>query len=149
MVSYTRARGEALGVDVNIGTMQRPERLFYLGVVTVCAPVVEALFGHGPLPPFAAAVVALVMLGVTANVTAVRRIVYTLRCLERADRRRPSAARPRPGRRPRRRRPRASPICGAICGAICAAIRAAISAPRRAPRRCCPCAPRMRAGLIR
>ena len=32
MVSYARARGEALGVDVRIGTMQRPERLFYLGV---------------------------------------------------------------------------------------------------------------------
>src|SRR2546430_13443438 len=34
MVSYTRARGEALGVNVNIGTMQRPERLFYLGVIS-------------------------------------------------------------------------------------------------------------------
>src|SRR4051812_28844271 len=35
MVSYTRARAEGLGIhDVNIGAMQRPERLVYLGVTT-------------------------------------------------------------------------------------------------------------------
>src|ERR1700753_2733791 len=43
MVSYTRARGEALGVQVNIGTMQRPERLFYLGVISGLSPIVETL----------------------------------------------------------------------------------------------------------
>jgi phosphatidylglycerophosphate synthase len=78
MVSYTRARGEALGVDVNIGTMQRPERLFYLGVISGLAPIVETLFGHGALPPFIPVVVALTLLGASANWTAVRRIVHTL-----------------------------------------------------------------------
>src|SRR5262249_37938702 len=48
MVSYARARGEALGVDVTVGTMQRPERLFYLGLALLVSPVVEALVGHGP-----------------------------------------------------------------------------------------------------
>jgi phosphatidylglycerophosphate synthase len=82
MVSYTRARGEALGVDVNIGTMQRPERLFYLGVISGLSPIVETLFGHGALPPFVPVVVALVLLGASANVTAVRRIVFTLAALD-------------------------------------------------------------------
>jgi len=82
MVSYTRARGEALGVEVNIGTMQRPERLFYLGVISGLAPIVETLFGHGTLPPFVPVVVALGLLGASANVTAVRRILHTLARLD-------------------------------------------------------------------
>lgn len=82
MVSYTRARGEALGVQVNIGTMQRPERLFYLGVISGLSPIVETLFGHGSLPPFVPVVVALALLGASANVTAVRRISHTLARLD-------------------------------------------------------------------
>lgn len=82
MVSYTRARGEALGVQVNIGTMQRPERLFYLGVISGLSPIVETLFGHGALPPFVPVVVALALLGASANVTAIRRISHTLARLD-------------------------------------------------------------------
>lgn len=82
MVSYTRARGEALGVAVNIGTMQRPERLFYLGVISGLSPIVETLFGHGSLPAFVPVVVALALLGASANVTAVRRIRHTMARLE-------------------------------------------------------------------
>jgi phosphatidylglycerophosphate synthase len=82
MVSYTRARGEALGVQVNIGTMQRPERLFYLGVISGLSPIVETLFGHGTLPPFVPVVVALGLLGASANVTAIRRISHTLARLD-------------------------------------------------------------------
>lgn len=83
MVSYTRARAEGLGVnDVNIGTMQRPERLFYLGVTTALAPILETLVGHGSWPMFAPVVVALALLAISANVTAVRRIVHTIARLE-------------------------------------------------------------------
>jgi phosphatidylglycerophosphate synthase len=85
MVSYTRARGEALGVQVNIGTMQRPERLFYLGVISGMSPIVETLFGHGSLPPFVPVVVALGLLGASANFTAVRRIMHTLARLDGRD----------------------------------------------------------------
>lgn len=94
MVSYTRARGEALGVEVNIGTMQRPERLFYLGVISGLSPIVETLFGHGALPPFVPVVVALALLGASANVTAIRRIRHTL---ERLDKRMKA---PRPAAEP-------------------------------------------------
>jgi CDP-diacylglycerol--glycerol-3-phosphate 3-phosphatidyltransferase len=83
MVSYTRARGESLGIsDLNIGTMQRPERLFYLGMSMIWSPIVEASFGHGALPPHALVVAGLVLLGVSANVTAVRRIRHTMARLE-------------------------------------------------------------------
>jgi phosphatidylglycerophosphate synthase len=92
MVSYTRARGEALGVNVNIGTMQRPERLFYLGVISGLAPIVETLFGHGALPPFVPVVVALTLLGASANYTAVRRILHTLEKLDTRTREKLAAA---------------------------------------------------------
>ena len=32
MVSYTRAKAEALGVECKVGTMQRPERVVMLGL---------------------------------------------------------------------------------------------------------------------
>ncbi len=79
MVSYTRARAEGLGInDVNIGMMQRPERLLSLGVVTALAPIFETLLGHGALPMFAPVVIALALLALSANVTAARRILHTL-----------------------------------------------------------------------
>ncbi len=35
MVSYTRARAEGLGVECEVGTMQRTERVVYLGVFSI------------------------------------------------------------------------------------------------------------------
>jgi CDP-diacylglycerol--glycerol-3-phosphate 3-phosphatidyltransferase len=87
MVSYTRARAEGLGIhDVNIGAMQRPERLVYLGVTTAVTPIFETFVGHGSLPVFAPVVIALALLALSANVTAVRRILHTLDRLEGAAR---------------------------------------------------------------
>ena len=82
MVSYVRARGEALGVDVKVGTMQRPERLFYLGLMVCQSPAWEALFPSVGKTLFAPAVAALLLLGASANVTALRRIRHTLRALD-------------------------------------------------------------------
>jgi phosphatidylglycerophosphate synthase len=82
MVSYARARGEGLGVDVRVGTMQRPERLFYLGVVIAHAPLLERLILGHPSTLHLPAVIALLLLGLSSNITAVRRIVHTLRILD-------------------------------------------------------------------
>jgi phosphatidylglycerophosphate synthase len=96
MVSYTRARAEGLGIDdVNIGTMQRPERLFYLGVATALSPIVETLWGHGSLPVFAPVVIALALLALSANITAARRIVHTLRRLDERDAAKATASLPK------------------------------------------------------
>jgi phosphatidylglycerophosphate synthase len=95
MVSYTRARAEGLGIDdVNIGTMQRPERLFYLGVTTALTPILETFVGHGSWPMYVPVVVALAMLALSANVTAVRRILHTLDRLELVAREKAEASRP-------------------------------------------------------
>jgi phosphatidylglycerophosphate synthase len=81
MVSYARARGESLGIDVKVGTMQRPERVFYLGLSMVLAPIAEALVGHGRLPPMTLTAAVLGLLAVSANWTAASRIRHTLQKL--------------------------------------------------------------------
>lgn len=83
MVSYARSRGESLNVDVNVGMMQRPERMAYLGASTALAPIFEALLGHGVFPVYPAVVAVLVLLAVSTNVTAYRRIIHTIRELDR------------------------------------------------------------------
>ena len=70
LVSYTRARAEALGIDAKVGLMQRPER-----VVLLSAP--QAFFGLALDGWVLAAIV--VLLTVTSWVTAVQRVVAVYR----------------------------------------------------------------------
>lgn len=70
MVSYTRARAEALGLDCNVGMMQRPERVALIGISAL-------LFGGA----WNGAVLTLVLLvmAVLTNLTAVQRIIWVYR----------------------------------------------------------------------
>jgi len=67
LTSYTRARAEALGLDAKVGMMQRPER-----VTLLSAP--QALFGL-VLGGWVLMLI-VVLLTVTAWITAVQRILY-------------------------------------------------------------------------
>ena len=62
MVSYVRARAEALGFNCKVGIMQRPERVVYIG--------------FGAVFHLAALSFAILMIAVFANVTAVQRIYH-------------------------------------------------------------------------
>jgi CDP-diacylglycerol---glycerol-3-phosphate 3-phosphatidyltransferase len=70
LVSYTRARAEALGIDARVGIMQRPER-----VVLLSAP--QAFFGLAFDGWVLAAIV--VLLTVSSWATAVQRVVAVYR----------------------------------------------------------------------
>ena len=70
MVSYTRARAEALGLDCKVGLMQRPERVVLIGVAST-------LFG-GAWNGSVLTGVLLVMAALT-NFTAFQRIVWVYR----------------------------------------------------------------------
>lgn len=70
LVSYTRARAEALGIDAKVGVMQRPER-----VTLLSAP--QAFFGLAFGGWIFAGVVAI--LASTAWITAVQRILFVRR----------------------------------------------------------------------
>ncbi len=48
LVSYTRARGESVGVVCKLGVMQRAERLILLGLGAILDPGVSALWGDAP-----------------------------------------------------------------------------------------------------
>jgi len=71
MVSYTRARAEALGVECKVGTMQRPERVVLLGVGGLLIPVVEQF---APGMRYAPLLLVLAFIAVMANITALERI---------------------------------------------------------------------------
>lgn len=76
LVSYTRARAEALGIDAKVGVMQRPERVVLLSVP-------QALFGLALGGWVLIAIV--VALTVTSWVTACQRIAYVYRVTRAAD----------------------------------------------------------------
>jgi CDP-diacylglycerol--glycerol-3-phosphate 3-phosphatidyltransferase len=71
MVSYTKARAESIGVECNVGMMERPERLICL-IAGALLDVMEP---------------ALWVLAVLANLTAVQRIVFTRRMIRAEPRR--------------------------------------------------------------
>lgn len=76
LVSYTRARAESLGIDAKVGVMQRPER-----IVLLSAP--QALFGlfwNGWV-----LIAIIILLTVTAWITAVQRIAFVYRATQHAD----------------------------------------------------------------
>ncbi|HYO47926.1 MAG TPA: CDP-alcohol phosphatidyltransferase family protein [Gemmatimonadota bacterium] len=71
MVSYTRAKAEALGVECKVGTMQRPERIVLLGLGGLLIPVFNLI---APGWRFAPLLLALGFIAVLANITALERI---------------------------------------------------------------------------
>lgn len=77
MVSYLRARGEGLGVSAKVGSMQRPERILYLGVAIAASPVVVAFVSPAdPRPAHYLVAAVLGLLAVSANWTALTRFSF-------------------------------------------------------------------------
>lgn len=68
MVSYTRARAEGLGMDCQVGWMQRPERIAIL--------VIGSLLGGLPTVGHFIMTGTLLLIAVLSNYTAVQRILY-------------------------------------------------------------------------
>lgn len=68
MVSYTRARAEALGLECKVGWMQRPERLTLL--------VVGSLLAGLPVVGLTIMKLTFLVLALTANFTAVQRVMH-------------------------------------------------------------------------
>ena len=65
MVSYTRARAESLGLCAKVGEMQRPERIVFLGAGALIHPIALAI--------------AIWMVAVFANVTALQRLRFAFK----------------------------------------------------------------------
>lgn len=83
LVSYTKARGEGVGVAVKKGSMQRPERIVYLG----CASIFEPITSYGlsfiiNSPPPYLVIAAIVLIGVMTNATAIYRMIFVMNQLD-------------------------------------------------------------------
>ena len=76
LVSYTRARAESLGVDAKVGVMQRPERMVLLSV----PQSFFGLFWNGWV-----LMGIIILLSVTAWITAVQRIAFVYRYTKHLD----------------------------------------------------------------
>ncbi len=83
LVPYVKARGEAMGVAFpNIGLMQRPERIVLLGATVALSPIVEAIVvPNDPAPLHRLAVVGVVVLAATTQITAVQRLFFGRKAL--------------------------------------------------------------------
>ncbi len=74
MVSYVRAKGEALGISLPPGLMRRPERIAYLTLALLLGPTVSSwLVPNDPSRPVTLLVVALI--AVLSNISALRLLV--------------------------------------------------------------------------
>jgi phosphatidylglycerophosphate synthase/putative flippase GtrA len=84
LVPYIRARGEAAGVSIKeVGVMQRAERILYLGVAVAMSPVLEVILAPQEVHPLhRLAVVGVVLLAVSTQVTALQRLIYLLGVLD-------------------------------------------------------------------
>jgi CDP-diacylglycerol--glycerol-3-phosphate 3-phosphatidyltransferase len=80
MVSYARARAEGLGLQCEVGLLQRPERFVLLGFGSMLSSIVTHVFGGNQ--EFLTMVVA--ALALLTNITAVQRIAYASRKLREA-----------------------------------------------------------------
>jgi len=84
MVSYGRAKAEALGVhDAPSGLMRRHERALYLGLGIALAPIVAFFQENGnPHPVYYLTVVACIMVGLLSNWSALKMSAYVKRQLK-------------------------------------------------------------------
>lgn len=82
LVSYTRARGEGLGVQYKGGLMQRAERLVLLALASLVDPWVARSTGW---PPGRLLLVTIAFIGIASLATAFHRTFAIARALERGD----------------------------------------------------------------
>lgn len=83
IVSYAKARGEAVGSTTNAGLMQRPERVVLLSVVSVLYPFLQILLSHYGIKAHYPMILTLLLMAVLTNISAAVRIVVLFKEIRR------------------------------------------------------------------
>lgn len=86
MVSYTKARAEGLGIDCDVGIMQRAERVVYLGVLSTfnfLGNIVTFLMGLGSRDYLLK--LSVLILFVFSFYTSIQRMVHVMNKIEKAE----------------------------------------------------------------
>lgn len=87
LVSYSKARGEGLGLDFKGGFLKRSERVFYLFLISAFTPIADLLRTRWPsLPPEFLFKANLVFFAAATNLTAFYRIYNIHKTLDRGQR---------------------------------------------------------------
>lgn len=85
MVSYVRARAEGLGLECKIGFMQRPERVVVTSLATLATGITGQISGYQPgtegFNPDTILVIAMTVIAIFANLTAIARINHCRKLL--------------------------------------------------------------------
>jgi len=79
MVSYIRARAEALGIECKVGFMQRPERVVVAGAGALLCGIFSYITSFSPLLFL---IVAMYLIAILANLTAIRRLAFCYQALK-------------------------------------------------------------------
>jgi len=95
MVSYVKARAEGLGIECKVGFMQRPERVIIISAGAILCGVFYYFTGDYKLyvpcisipvfEPVIILVIPLVIVAIFSNVTAIGRLNYCRKILEKED----------------------------------------------------------------
>ena len=95
LISYVRAKGESMQIRLDIGLMQRPERVLILGSGLTFSPIVESVIEPGNIAPtHHIAIIAIVILAIGTQMTAAGRFIYGMKSLNsRASHRTPDVKR--------------------------------------------------------
>lgn len=78
MVSYVRARAEALGAECKVGLLQRPERYVILGFGCIFGALVEHMTPWLHAPHYWLVILTVAALAALSNASAVQRVVHVL-----------------------------------------------------------------------
>lgn len=84
IVSYAKARGEAVGFSTNMGLMQRAERIAVLAIASAFYPFFRIILTANGMNEHWPLIIALILMAVLTNYTAVTRIVIIFRAIRRS-----------------------------------------------------------------
>lgn len=84
IVSYAKARGEAVGFSTNMGLMQRAERIAVLAIASAFYPFFKIILTAHGINEHWPLIIALIILAVFTNYTAITRIVIIFRAIRRS-----------------------------------------------------------------
>jgi CDP-diacylglycerol---glycerol-3-phosphate 3-phosphatidyltransferase len=85
VTSYSKARGECYGINAKVGLMQRSERFVLLGITSIFHPFLMLILkGYGITTEYPI-IIALILMAVLTNYTAIVRIVYIFKALRKGS----------------------------------------------------------------
>jgi len=85
VMSYAKAKGEAMGFNTKRGLMQRPERVMFLGAIGVTYPFYKIVAERNQFHPEVVLMGGIIIMAVLVNYSAIVRIVVLFRKIKQSE----------------------------------------------------------------